>query len=304
MPPLGPGSMNKKRPSRAIFVVYVIGILFGPIVIHWQNGEFEREKASLQWPTVSGKIMQSEEVYVPGRNSGDYRADIAYTYEVNGTRHVSHQISLWSANLGGYGGVTGAFVRNHPSGSTVDVRYDPANPKNAVLVPGADLGTYRLFVGMGGLSGLVSIFGLIHGLRRRSRLVALLNSTAADSRVVTLNRADVLKGTAWFVRSALLAGLSFALAIAIILPPLVTKPLGLPGTPEMRPWRWFAGTGCCLAAAFSIWLAVRRGRRAECPLCGNLLNRTVFTTSHCADCGTRIVFVGQAPPRSSRMGRS
>lgn len=280
-------------------MVYVFGILFGAGLMHWQNGEYEREKASLQWPSVSGKIMQSEEVYVPGRHSGNYRADIAYTYEVNGRRHVSHQISLWSTNLGGYSGITAAFVSNHPAGSTVDVRYDPANPQNAVLVPGADSGTYRLFVGMGALCSLAGIFGLIAGLRRRSRLVALLNSSAADRRTVTLNRADVLQAITSFVRNVLLAFISFAFAVAIILPPLITKPLALPGTLEMLPWRWFAGIGCCLTAALFLWLAVRNGRRAECPLCGNLLNKTVFTTARCDACGTRIVFDGAAPPRVS-----
>ncbi|MBW8863400.1 MAG: DUF3592 domain-containing protein, partial [Verrucomicrobia bacterium] len=207
--------MSPKQPSQGIKVVYVVGLLFGIGIICWQAAQLQREKASLLWPMVTGKILASELVYVSSHD----RADVTYNYVVNGTRQVSHQISLWSSDLSSYGSITRAFVANHTNGAPVDVYYDPGQPENAVLIPGTDENMHWLLMGMGGFSAFTSIFGLIARLRKEPRLHALLNDPAAETRTITMNKADIIRGSSAFGIHVLFGGLTLILTVAFSLVP-------------------------------------------------------------------------------------
>src|SRR5258706_6126480 len=185
--------MNLKRPAQSVKVVYVIGIIFGVGVICWQANQLQQQRASLQWPVVTGKIFQSELVFVPGRSS-HYRADVTYNYAVNGTRHVSRQISLWSSDLGSYSGIARRFVTDHAADSRVDVHYDPEHPENAVLVPGAYERENWLVMGVGGFSALTGVWGMMARWRRETLLRVLLNDPAAETRTVTLKSSEITLG--------------------------------------------------------------------------------------------------------------
>jgi len=287
--------MSEKHPSRSILVIYVIAILLGTGLITRQAGMLQTQKASLQWPVVSGTILNSELVNVRGRRSSSDRCDVTYSYTVNGTKQTSRQISLWNPNLGACGQITRTFVTDHPAGSTVGVYYDPEHPENAVLIPGAFERESWLLMGMGGFGVLGGIGGIVIRLRKEPRLRALLNDPAAEIRTVTLNRSDITRGIDSFVGSFLAAGLSGILAMAICLPPLLTVPPSLPGAPVVQPWQWSGGAVGVAAAFLFLRRAFRQGRSAQCPLCGNLLNKTVFTTARCKGCGTRIRFQGEVP---------
>src|SRR5262249_8640841 len=109
----------------------VIGLLLALQAVHADH----RDRPSLQWPKVSGKMMQCDKVYHSGRHGGSYGITATYTYLINDRRYVAHQIALWSPDLRGK---PGDFADKYPVSSTVDVYYDPQNPENAVLVPGPD----------------------------------------------------------------------------------------------------------------------------------------------------------------------
>ena len=290
--------MNPKQPSPATKLVYVIGILFGLAIIGWEAVQLRQQQASLQWPVVTGKILVSQLVYVPGRSS-HYRADITYNYVVNGTRNVSRQISLWSPDLSSYGGITQTFVDSHTNGSPVNVYYDPGHPENAVLIPGADDKSSWLLMGMGGFSALTGIGGLIARLRKEPRLRALLNDPAAETRTIAMNKADIIRGTKAFTISILLGGLALIFSVVFILVPRFSGPSNLTGAPVPQPWQWAVGVAGVVAAFLVIRRGIRQAHCAECPLCGNFLNKTAFKTGRCDGCGTRIIFDGAPAPAAT-----
>jgi hypothetical protein len=89
----------------------------------------ERAKESANWPKVHGKIVSTTKIE-PGprrRRSVRTTTDVVYGYEVDGKAYRSNQIR---------------FVLSedaellYTEGMDVFVHYDPANPANAVLLPG------------------------------------------------------------------------------------------------------------------------------------------------------------------------
>lgn len=110
--------------------------------------ESEQAIASTEWPSVNGRILRSQIVYVysesdtsrpfhPGQGGGSApswshlspNADIAYAYQVNGQDYRSEKISFMFIDID-------ETVANYRTGSTVKVFYDPLNPSIAVLEPG------------------------------------------------------------------------------------------------------------------------------------------------------------------------
>ncbi len=125
-----------------------------------------RDRPSLQWPKVSGVIVQCDEV---GRSSGrgSHYATATYTYIVDNQRHVGHRIGVWSPGWHASGGSIHEFVRAHPAQSETDVYYDPQHPESAVLIPGPDEVRNRTFIWSG--TGLF-LLGLWLSFRMRSQL--------------------------------------------------------------------------------------------------------------------------------------
>ena len=282
--------MCKKHPSRIPYLIFVAAILFAVGMIYRQAKVFPKQNVSLQWPNVTGKIVQSQLDYGYGRHSRDSRANIVFRYQVNETRHVSHQISLWSADLGSYN--ARAFVFAHPTGSDVKVYYDPENPENSVLVPGANENGSKLLIGFGCLSLVMSISGVIFRFRREPRLYALLNAPDAQTRTITLKRMDIEKGVNVFINNFLVAAVFTMFAVVFLSAPLLTDPVSLSGTRPTTGWEFIVGIVCAIGMVFFGRRGIRLSRSAQCPLCGNLLNKKAF--SKCEECGTRILFEGEA----------
>lgn len=290
--------MTQKQPSQAIKLVYLLGILFGLGIVGWEGFQLHQQKASLLWPVARGKILDSQLIYVSGRHSS-YRVDVTYNYFANGTRQISHQISLWSPDLRSESGIARMFVANHTNGSPVDVYYDPTNPENAVLIPGADEKSSWLLMSMGGFSAFAGILGFIARLRKEPRLRALLNDPAAETRTISLNKADIIRGTSAFALSFLFGGFTFIFSAVFVLVPLFSGPANLPGSSATQPWRWAVAAGGIVAACLIVRRGMRQARCAECPYCHNFLNKTTFTTGRCDGCGTRIIFDGIPAPTAA-----
>src|SRR5215469_7031618 len=140
---------SQRRPLNGNYVLYVMGILIGLGLIHWRLSVLQKQRASYQWPTTNGVIVESKRVCVPGGKHPYYRVDITFSYKANGLPFVSHQISLWSPDLRDYPDDSKQFVSLHPKGSEVDVYYDPKEPWNGVLIPGAHERLNYLLIGWG-----------------------------------------------------------------------------------------------------------------------------------------------------------
>lgn len=145
-----PTRLSRKQgsPARQVFCLFIVlmllGLVGGPLIIFDGIHSNQRDRPSLQWPEVSGKLMQCDLGYHSETHSSYHYITATYTYIVNGTRYVEHQIALWSPDLR-HGNAT-AFAAAHPVPSAVDVYYDPQNPADAVLIPGADEAGNRFFI--------------------------------------------------------------------------------------------------------------------------------------------------------------
>jgi hypothetical protein len=156
----------------------VIFVLIGPALVFYGYYADHRDRPSLQWPKVSGVVMQCEQVFHRGRNS-HYTVTINYTYFVNGRRYLGSRIALWSPDWSGGGGRTQAFVITYPVRSTTDVYYDPQNPENAVLIPGANEEFNHSLIRIG-YYGFVPLLWLAFQARKSvARIKARLESARA-----------------------------------------------------------------------------------------------------------------------------
>lgn len=288
--------MTLRRPSKRLFLTYAIAIIFGVVLVSWEAVEFQRQKASFQWPTASGTMVESSRVFVPG-NDAHYRADVTYNYKVNGTSYVSHRISLFSRDLSSYDSINEAFVANHRAGTAVDVYYDPRNPANAVLIPGPDETFNKFEIGSGVLVIIIAIFGLIRSIPRHRRIAELMNAPDAATRTMHLQASDIKKGANAFLGNSGLAFLFLIVAVLLLLGPWLQHPAVLLEAPHpMSRGLMLWGIGCLAGMVFFIIRALKKGRPAACPLCNCLLSTTTVSTGICPDCKTRIIFEDRNPP--------
>jgi len=86
------------------------------------------------WPSTRGTIITSE-VVAGGDARKWFEPRITYQYEVQSKTHLAH--SIWYQSGTTSKSVAEEVVLAHPVASTVRVRYDPANPSRALLLPGA-----------------------------------------------------------------------------------------------------------------------------------------------------------------------
>ncbi len=101
-------------------------------------GEIRRAFQSREWPSAMGKVLVSELEY----NDEVHDPCVRYEYIVEGVKYLGDRIMFMESrtNIEGPGK---RLVARFPVGEPVDVYYEPGNPNNAVLIPGAASG--RLF---------------------------------------------------------------------------------------------------------------------------------------------------------------
>jgi len=173
--PTGGSRRNRRaytwREYRRLQILLFCSLLIGPAFIWWGIYSNQRDRPSLQWPTVAGTIMQSDSWYQGGKHS-HYGVDVTYTYRVNGRHYMGHKVSLWNPHLHGSHDMVKAFVVTHPVHSSVDVHYDPQDPENSVLIPGADEVGNRASTWAGGLILGAITLGVILSWRFFARTIA------------------------------------------------------------------------------------------------------------------------------------
>jgi hypothetical protein len=124
----------------------------GPAFLFYALYSDHRDRPTLEWPKVSGKLVQCRQEYHPGGGhaSASYSVNVTYAYAVNGHEYIGHQIAPWSTDLDSHNHVrTSAFATAHPAGSAVNVYYDPQQPDQAVLLPGPDVEGNRTLMNCG-----------------------------------------------------------------------------------------------------------------------------------------------------------
>jgi hypothetical protein len=90
-----------------------------------------------RWPSVDGQMTRIK------KRSGGYRGiakwDISYDYEVARQKYTSHRYSFGylAGGIAGGGEVYAKIKRELPQKPSIKVYYNPSNPRESVLVPGA-----------------------------------------------------------------------------------------------------------------------------------------------------------------------
>ena len=157
--------MNVLGPS--LFSIVFIAI--GAGVIYYARSIAAKASRSLSWPTTEGVISHSAMLFRTeqtsnSNNAAMYKADVAYRFKVNGRDYSSSQISLM--DYSSTAARAGDIVARYPDGASVTVYYNPADPSDSVLEPGATRGISLLAL-IGGVFAVAGVFFLFMSLTGR-----------------------------------------------------------------------------------------------------------------------------------------
>lgn len=132
----------------------------------------DRAVASAAWPVTDGRINRSELERFKDRGKTMYTADVVYEYALDGKTFRGDRVWFGDSARSSDQGVWRRAVERYPKGKVVQVHYDPADPAECVLEPGATWsGSIVYLIGLGFLA--------IGGLILLSALLPLLFAVAA-----------------------------------------------------------------------------------------------------------------------------
>ncbi len=111
---------------------------------------------SVDWPSVPGTIVSSGIETSAGNRGGTlYSANIQYTYQVAGWVLTANQVNIGGPLAASFRSPAEAVVERYRSGAPCRVSYDPEDPTEACLEPGAKWWLYMppalgaVFAGLG-----------------------------------------------------------------------------------------------------------------------------------------------------------
>ncbi|REJ86770.1 MAG: DUF3592 domain-containing protein [Planctomycetota bacterium] len=155
---------------------YVVAFYVGwPIV--------ENAQASQNWPVASGAVTDSRVTTSQSDESTLYRAEVLYSYEVDGREYSSDVVWFGGNSSTSRRSGPAETVARYPVGAEVKVHYNPADPAVAVLEPGAYFSTYSLF-GTGLLCltiGILLLFWIVKNALQRKLIFRYAALDAEES---------------------------------------------------------------------------------------------------------------------------
>jgi len=113
--------------------------LLGLALIIWISVTKRRGSGTPNWPTIVGHVLSATAVELEMETSdglvSTFTPIIRYDYDVAGTLHTSARLNFLSDEHGTFKDrrAAGQVVAKYPIGASVDVFYNPANPKQAAL---------------------------------------------------------------------------------------------------------------------------------------------------------------------------
>jgi hypothetical protein len=132
---------------------FIGGLIIGPIflvvgaVVAFYFGKpiVDNAKASLKWPTVEGRVTVSTVERKRSSDSTTYAANVGYEYEVDGQKQLGDTVWFGGNFSSSNSGLARETVDKYPAGSQVQVYYNPEDPNQSVLEPGAFWTTYMVY---------------------------------------------------------------------------------------------------------------------------------------------------------------
>ena len=108
--------------------------------------KFVRGRASINWPTITASVNSSDiEAKSGGNGLTFYSPKIEYQYTINNRAYKSSTFTFM-----GTSGLTKNYAEKYaskyPSGSEIQVHYNPRNPEISVIIPGVHWGQYASII--------------------------------------------------------------------------------------------------------------------------------------------------------------
>ena len=129
-----PTTQRKHRSERhALLMIWGIVGLGGMALFGYGHLKLQESRASVDWPTVNGRIITSQVESYEDEDGTTYSADIVYAYNVEGTEHSSNVVVIGGHEYSAHG-----VVQRYPVDKVVSVSYAPDDVANAVLEPGVE----------------------------------------------------------------------------------------------------------------------------------------------------------------------
>ena len=97
-------------------------------------------RGSHDWPSVEGQLLRAQ---VGGNGAHGFHADVSYRYEVNGQIYNGQRVRTSDGEYKIRDGAKQA-IRGLIAGQRITVYYDPHDPSESVLEPGAGYQEYTL----------------------------------------------------------------------------------------------------------------------------------------------------------------
>lgn len=145
--------------------------LFGSLFLLGSEAlEVRQARRSQAWPVTEGTVLRSEVVVERVQADDDFHAEVTYRYRLNGREYQGDRIGF-GFELSDRLDSAEAIVARYPAGSSILVYYDPADPSQSVLEPGATAGNKLLVMAGAGAAGFFSLSILnFRYLKRKNRL--------------------------------------------------------------------------------------------------------------------------------------
>jgi len=136
---------------RLLLGLAIFSIMSGSALLLFGLSFLKGAYTSQGWPTAQGDVeavnLNRDRVTDSRPPAYNYTYTVAYSYEVDGTRYQSDRYSLGSGSIASriyreQQNAIAAAKETYSIGQSVDVYYNPSSPADAVLKPGANIGTF------------------------------------------------------------------------------------------------------------------------------------------------------------------
>lgn len=128
------------RPGQASAVAFLGGM--GLMTIWFGLAYSKMVVDAYRWPIARGRIVANQVDAFDSKQGSEtggrrtlFRPAMVYAYEVAGHRYAGDRVTIGLVVSSSVQGVARHALRKYPEGSEVRVRYNPANPSEAVLHP-------------------------------------------------------------------------------------------------------------------------------------------------------------------------
>ena len=127
---------HSKKPTKGefTFILFVVGIILFLMQLKWLYYGL----LSTNWPTTNGLIIEHNVEILSKKRGGrdilSYKANIIYTYQVNGQQYTDDRVTMPYFVEETPEALT-SYFEAYPVGKNVTIYYDPWRPKTAILEP-------------------------------------------------------------------------------------------------------------------------------------------------------------------------